>query len=115
MKTRDLQVKINQGPPQGVIGGRKDRLKDRSRETVEHYHESPPRERHGHCNAALDKISGALRRAAQSPFIDEIERTEILKWFARPLFTIYDGKTNLVEHVSQYIQMMSLYSHIMMG
>ena len=115
MKARDLQVEINQGPPQGVIGGRKDRLKDRSRETVEHYHESPPRERHGHCNAALDKISGALRRAAQSPFIDEIERTEILKWFTRPLFTIYDGKTNPVEHMSQYIQMMFLYSHIMMG
>ena len=26
-------------------------------------------------------------------------------------FTIYDGKTDLVEHVSHYIQMMSLYSH----
>ena len=29
----------------------------------------------------------------------------------RPPFTIYDGKTDLVEHVSHYIQMMSLYSH----
>ena len=26
-------------------------------------------------------------------------------------FTIYDGKNDLVEHVSHYIQMMSLYSH----
>ena len=26
-------------------------------------------------------------------------------------FTIYDGKTDLVEHVSHYIQMTSLYSH----
>ena len=30
--------------------------------------------------------------------------------FSRPPFTSYDGKTDLVEHVSHYIQMMSLYS-----
>ena len=27
--------------------------------------------------------------------------------FSRPLFIFYDGKTDLVEHVSHYIQMMS--------
>ena len=32
------------------------------------------------------------------------------KQFTRSPFTIYDGKTDLVEHVSHYIQMMSLYS-----
>lgn len=30
--------------------------------------------------------------------------------FTRPLFILYDGKTNLVEHVSHYIQMVSLHS-----
>ena len=34
----------------------------------------------------------------------------MLRRFTRPLFTIYDGKTDLVEHVSHYIQMMSLFS-----
>ena len=34
----------------------------------------------------------------------------MLKQFTRSPFTIYDGKTDLVEHVSHYIQMMSLYS-----
>lgn len=29
----------------------------------------------------------------------------------QPLFTIYDRKTDPMEHVSHYIQMMSLYSH----
>ena len=33
------------------------RSRDRSRETMECYHESPHRERHEHCNAALDAMS----------------------------------------------------------
>ena len=31
--------------------------------------------------------------------------------FTRPPFNSYDGKTNLVEHVSHYIQIMSLHTH----
>ncbi|XP_050281720.1 uncharacterized protein LOC126722620 [Quercus robur] len=31
--------------------------------------------------------------------------------FARPPFNYYDGKTDPVEHVSHYIQMMSLHTH----
>ena len=30
--------------------------------------------------------------------------------FTQSPFTIYDGKTNLMKHVSHYIQIMSLYS-----
>jgi len=35
---------------------------------------------------------------------------EISRHFNRLLFTYYDGKTNPMEHVNHYIQMMSLYS-----
>ena len=31
--------------------------------------------------------------------------------FTQPPFNSYDGKTNLVEHVSHYIQIMSLHTH----
>ena len=31
--------------------------------------------------------------------------------FTRPPFNYYDGKTDPVEHVSHYIQMMSLHAH----
>ena len=31
--------------------------------------------------------------------------------FTRPSFNSYDGKTDSVEHVSYYIQMMSLHTH----
>ena len=34
----------------------------------------------------------------------------MLKWFNKPPFISYDGKVDPVEHVSHYIQMMSLYS-----
>lgn len=31
--------------------------------------------------------------------------------FTQPLFTIYDRRTDPMEHVSHYIRMMSLYLH----
>ena len=62
-------------------------------------------------NAAMDAMSWALRRAARSPFSDDIERASMPSRFTRPPFNSYDGKTNLVEHVSHYIQMISLNTH----
>ena len=56
-------------------------------------------------------MSQALRRATKSPFSEEIEQAPIPSRFTRPPFISYDGKTNLVEHVSHYIQMMSLHNH----
>ena len=58
----------------------------------------------------MDAISRALHRATLSPFSDEIERAPMLSRFTRPSFNSYDGKMDLVEHVSHYIQMMSLHS-----
>ena len=59
----------------------------------------------------MDAMSRALRRAARSPFSRDIERAPMLSRFTRPSFNSYDGKTNSVEHVSHYIQMMSLHTH----
>ncbi|XP_030969860.1 uncharacterized protein LOC115990144 [Quercus lobata] len=56
-------------------------------------------------------MSRALRKAAQSPFLNEIERAEMPDRYARPPFNYYDRKTDPVEHVSHYIQMMSLHTH----
>ena len=56
-------------------------------------------------------ISRALRRAAQSPFLEEIERAPMPSRFTRPTFNLYDGRTDPVEHVSHYIHMMSLHTH----
>ena len=57
----------------------------------------------------MDSMSRALRRATQSPFLDDIERTSMPNRFTWPLFNSYDGKRDPVEHVSHYIHMMSLH------
>ena len=54
-------------------------------------------------NAVMDAISRVLRRAARSPFSDEIERVPMPSRFTRPPFNFYDGKTDPVDHVSHYI------------
>jgi len=62
-------------------------------------------------NAAMDAMIRALCRAAQSPFLRDIEGAPMLSRFTRSPFNIYNGKTNQVEHVSHYIQMMALHAH----
>ncbi|XP_023896708.1 uncharacterized protein LOC112008602 [Quercus suber] len=59
----------------------------------------------------MDMISRALRKAARSPFSAGIEWAPMPDRFVRPPFNSYDGKTDPVEHVSHYIQMMSLHTH----
>ena len=58
----------------------------------------------------MSTMSRALRRIAQSPFSEEIERIEMLRHFTRLLFTCYNGKTDPVEHVSHFTQLMVTYS-----
>ena len=59
----------------------------------------------------MDAMSCALRRAARSPFSRNIESAPMPSRFTRPSFNSYDGKTDTVEHVSHYIQIMSLHTH----
>ena len=56
-------------------------------------------------------MSHALRRVAWSPFSVDIEWAPMPDRFTRPPFNSYEGKTDPVEHVSHYIQMMSLHAH----
>ncbi|XP_030922846.1 uncharacterized protein LOC115949698 [Quercus lobata] len=59
----------------------------------------------------MDAMSRALRKAARSPFSDDIERAPMPNRFTRPPFNSYDWKTDPVENNSHYIQMMSLHTH----
>ena len=56
-------------------------------------------------------MSHALCRATWSPFSDDIERAPMPRRFTCLPFNSYDGKMDPVEHVSHYIQMMSLHTH----
>ena len=82
---------------------------DRSREYADWDSISPEERRPW--NMTIDTMSYALRRVARSPFLRDIEGTSMSSRFTRPLFNSYDGKTDPMEHVSHYIQMMSLHTH----
>ena len=58
----------------------------------------------------MDAISQALKRIALLPFFEEIEHTEMLRPFTHPPFAYYNSKTDPVEHVSHFTQLMALYS-----
>ena len=62
-------------------------------------------------NAAMDTMSRTLCRATRLPFLEDIERASMPSRFTRPSFNSYDGKTDPIEHVGHYIQMMSLHTH----
>ena len=59
----------------------------------------------------MDTMSRALRRATRFSFLEDIEWAPMPSIFMRPSFNSYDGKTDLIEHVGHYIQMMSLHTH----
>ncbi|XP_030924611.1 uncharacterized protein LOC115951573 [Quercus lobata] len=78
------------------------------------YEEERPRKR-GHKSPsyqglANDAMSKALDRISQSPFTCRIERAVLSRRFNQPTFAIYNGRSDLVEHVSQFNQRMAVHS-----
>ena len=76
----------------------------------EEYHhrrryKSPPRKGLG--NDAMNK---ALNQVSKSPFTRNIEGANLPRRFHQPTFTIYNGQTNPVEHVSHFSQRMTVNS-----
>ena len=55
-------------------------------------------------------MSRALCQISLSPFSSYIEDVELPRCFTQPTFTIYNGKTDLMEHVSLFNQRMAFHS-----
>ena len=55
-------------------------------------------------------MSRALDQLSRSPFTRRIEGAALPRQFQQPTFTIYNGNTDLVEHVSQFNQRMAVHS-----
>ena len=68
-------------------------------------HKSPLRKGVG--NNAIGKT---LDQISKSPFTRRIERAELPLRFTQPPFTMYNGKTDPVEHVSHFNQRMAVHS-----
>ena len=75
----------------------------------EHYHrcryKSPPCKGLG--NDAMNK---ALSQVSKSPFTRNIEDASLPRRFHQPTVTIYNGRTDPVEHVSHFSQRMAVHS-----
>ena len=63
--------------------------------------------RKGIGNAVMKK---ALSQISKSPFTRGIERAKLPRRFHQPTFAMYNGRTDPVEHVSQFKQRMAVYS-----
>ena len=68
------------------------------------YRSSPSR---GLGNNAMNK---ALSQVSKSPFTRNIEDAILPRRFHQPTFTLYDGRSDPVEHVSHFSQKMAIYS-----
>ena len=58
-------------------------------------------------NTAMNE---ALSQVAKSPFTRRIEGARLPRWFNLPTFSLYNGRTDLVEHVSHFNQKMAVHS-----
>ena len=52
----------------------------------------------------------ALSQISKSPFTWRIEKAKLPRQFHQPTFTMYNGRTDPVEHVSQFKQKMAVHS-----
>ena len=57
-----------------------------------------------------DAMSKALYQISKSPFTYRIERGKLPRWFTQPTFTMYNGRTDLVKHISHFNQRMAIHS-----
>ena len=57
-----------------------------------------------------DAMSKALDRISKSPFTRKIERARLPRRFHQPTFTVYNGRTDPVEHMNQFNQRMAIHS-----
>nr|POE83107.1 hypothetical protein CFP56_42712 [Quercus suber] len=75
----------------------------------EHPRKKQP-QRPSHGRVGNDAMSKALNQISRSPFTRRIEGAKLPRRFNQPTFTIYNGKTDSVEHVSHFNQRMTVYS-----
>ena len=55
-------------------------------------------------------MNKALSQVSKSPFTRNIEDAILPRRFHQPTFTLYDGRTDSIEHISYFSQKMAIYS-----
>ena len=57
-----------------------------------------------------DVMKKALSQISKSPFTRGIEKAKLPRWFHQPMFATYNGRTDPVEHISQFKKKMAIHS-----
>ena len=57
-----------------------------------------------------DALNKALNQVSKSPFTRWIEEGRFPRRFTQPTFTLYNGRTDPIEHVSHFNQKIAIYS-----
>ena len=70
-------------------------------EDYHHEHRNRSSSSKGLGNDAMSKV---LKQIPKSPFTRRIEEGRLLRRFTQPMFTMYNDRTDLVEHVSHFNQ-----------
>ena len=70
-----------------------------------HKNKSPP-----HKGFGKNAMNEALSQVAESPFTRNIEGASLPQPFRQPIFALYNGRTDPVEHVSHFSQKMTVHS-----
>ena len=68
-------------------------------------HRSPSRR-----GVETDVMKKVLSQISKSPFTQGIEKAKLPRRFHQPMFTMYNGRTDPVEHVCQFKQKMAVHS-----
>ena len=75
----------------------------------EHLHKRRHRSPFGK-GVGTNVMKKALSQISKSPFTRGIEKAKLPRHFHQPTFVMYNGRTDLVEHVSQFKQKMVVHS-----
>ena len=67
-------------------------------------------QRSSHHSMGNDAMSKALCQISKSPFARRINKARLPYWFPQPMFTIYNKRSDPVEHVSHFTQKMVVHS-----
>ena len=69
------------------------------------------KKRASHHGLRNDAISKALQQIFKSPFFRRINRARLPHWFSQPTFSIYNGRTDPIEHISHFNQKMAAHAN----
>ena len=77
---------------------------------VEDYHHKRRNRNSSSKGLGNDTMSKVLNQISRSPFTHRIEGGRLPRRFTQPMFTMYNGQTDPVKHVSHFNQRMAMHS-----